>query len=109
MISTSIKKILIDENFKIDNARDKELQTYIMWRGKKELLGVSGYVDDEIVIGWARHFYLESQESINEEMGSIDSVSDEHVDVEKLKTSKLNSKKYIDKETGKSLIQESLF
>ncbi len=47
---------------------DEQLEKYVMFRAKKELNGKNGAVADEVVFGWARHFYEEPIEMINEEM-----------------------------------------
>jgi hypothetical protein len=47
---------------------DKALNDYIIYRAKKKLDGNNGYVSDDMVIGWAKHFYLESKETIDKEM-----------------------------------------
>jgi hypothetical protein len=63
-----IRKMLASENFDLNPDRDKNLKIFIIAKAKKELNGVNGYLSDETVLGWARHFYSESQEEIDREL-----------------------------------------
>lgn len=47
---------------------DDQLKRYVMFRAKKELEGKPGAVEDEVVYGWARHFYEEPLEVLKEEI-----------------------------------------
>ena len=56
------------DKFDSEGKDDKALDKYITFKAKKELNSKSGALPDEVVLGWARHFYLESKETIDKEM-----------------------------------------
>lgn len=62
-----IKAKMVEMNVHMDPAKDK-LKDYIMFRAKKHLDGKDGAVEDEVVYGWARHYYEEPQSVIDEEI-----------------------------------------
>ena len=63
--------MLSGENFNLDPARDSDLKIYVTAKAKKELKGVNGYLSDETVLDWTRHFYSENQEEIDKEMKEL--------------------------------------
>lgn len=58
----------IIERFEDVDKDDKKLEAYLTFKAKKELNSKSGGLPDDMVVGWARHFYLESDEVISKEM-----------------------------------------
>lgn len=67
-ITDDIKKLL-DPSDIDENRSDNKLHHYIVSMARKELNGKEGGLPDNIVLGWARHFYQESQETIDNEIG----------------------------------------
>ena len=65
-----IKEKMTELNVHMDQAKDN-LENYIMFRARKVLDGKAGAVEDEVVYGWARHYYEEPQSVIDEEMKPI--------------------------------------
>ena len=68
MIKT-IKKLLNDdklvqERMKDKEKNDKDLIKYINYQAKKHLKSKNGGIEDEIVIGWAKHYYIEKNSDI---------------------------------------------
>lgn len=71
MNKESIEKLkgLVSEDTSIDMSKeDKYLNQYITFRARKHLEGHSGMVEDDEVVSWAKHFYMESKETIDKEM-----------------------------------------
>ena len=71
MNKESIEKLkgLVSKDESIEmNKEDTHLNQYITFRARKHLEGHSGMVDDDEVVSWAKHFYMESKEDIDKEM-----------------------------------------
>jgi len=51
-----------------EDKSDDKLKQYIIANAKQYLDNVNGGIEDEVVFGWARHFYIESEEVISKEM-----------------------------------------
>lgn len=67
-----LKELIKDEKIIEENPHgktDEELQFYIVQRAKKKLNNQNGYVSDDEVKSWAIHFYQESKETIEKEVG----------------------------------------
>lgn len=72
MIKT-IKKLLKDDKqvqkrMLLKDKNDKDLEKYINFKANKYLNNINGAIKDDVVIGWAIHFYIESKETIDKEM-----------------------------------------
>lgn len=72
MIKT-IKELLKDdkqvqERILLKFKNDKELEKYINFKAGKYLKNINGAIKDDVVLGWAIHFYIESKETIDKEM-----------------------------------------
>lgn len=73
-----IKELLSNGNdLNIVDERDDNLNTYITTKAKEYLQSKNGAIEDSIVLGWARHFYIESQEDINKEILELSPVKKE--------------------------------
>lgn len=62
-----IKELLEKDKFiKFDNEEksDEQLKDYIMWKAKKYLDGKPGAIEEDVVVGWAKHYYLEPNDEI---------------------------------------------
>lgn len=113
-----IKELLSNEDLTIDSKRDKGLNDYIVTKAHKELNGKHGGLSDDIVLSWARHFYLESQETIDKEIKSLGGVKKGTTSTptsskpkpQKVEKDKENGiKMYNDKGKVVKAVQESLF
>ncbi|MDG0887886.1 Dam family site-specific DNA-(adenine-N6)-methyltransferase [Paracholeplasma manati] len=53
-----------------DNKKSyQSMWDYIFFQAKKELRGTNGALPDDVIYGWAIHYFIETNEVINEEMG----------------------------------------
>lgn len=94
-------KMFIEETAKIDAQLSEALKdkskdfdkcwNYIVSKAKKELNGHSGYIQPSIVFGWAIHYFIEKDESLEKEVGSLNTVE------------KLNTEVLIDKPKPKQV------
>lgn len=67
-----IKNAIQDDDQVLKGMEDKEktddlLKTYIMSKAREHLDNENGAIEDEIVYGWAKHFYIEPLEEIQKE------------------------------------------
>lgn len=112
-----IKELLANDQLDLDSARDNQLNDYIVAKAKKELKGKNGAISDDIVLSWARHFYLESKEDIDKEIkelgGKTYSKTSEKNSSSKKKSKPKQKQKelkmYNDKGKVVKAVQESLF
>lgn len=58
------------ENIEL-NKSDELLVEYITKKAQEYLNNTNGAVEDKVVVGWAIHFYNESEETINKEMNRV--------------------------------------
>jgi hypothetical protein len=111
----TIKTMLSDAQLDLEPKRDQQLDDYIIAKAKKELKGKNGAIDDQTVLSWARHFYLESQEDIDKEIKELRGKSyikqsvNKPVTRKETKPDKKELKIYNDKGKVVKAIQESLF
>jgi len=96
-----IKELLSsDLELNIDSERDEKLIQYINYKAEIHLNRKNGGIEDSIVIGWARHFYLETQENIDKEIKLV---------VEEKEVIKKEIKKPIEKEKKEEQKEFTLF
>ena len=55
---------LVQERMKDKEKNDKDLIKYINDQAKKHLKSKNGGIEDEIVVGWAKHYYIEKNSNI---------------------------------------------
>ena len=55
---------LVQERMKDKEKNDKDLIKYINDQAKKHLKSKNGGIEDEIVVGWAKHYYIEKNSDI---------------------------------------------
>lgn len=101
-----IREMLANENFDLNPGRDENLKIFIMAKAKKELGGKNGYLSDETVLSWARHFYSEPQEEIDRELKEMGVSSNQTTKVNK---SRENQNKAVAKKEKSDFIQGSIF
>lgn len=67
-----IKNAIKDDDQVSKGMQDKEktddlLKTYILAKAREYLHNENGAIEDEVVYGWAKHFYIEPLEEIKKE------------------------------------------
>ena len=64
----------VQERMLLEEKTDKDLIKYINFKAKEHLNSVNGGIEDNIVSGWAIHYYIESKETIDKEMKIVKSI-----------------------------------
>lgn len=89
-----MREIIIEQmkkdNIDISGKKPEDLEDYIMFKAKKKLDGKAGAIKDEVVFGWALHFYHEPENVIDKEMGISKKSKEEKVEEEKSKKESIN-------------------
>lgn len=67
-LSNCIIKRMKEEGIDTSQKKTQRMTYYVTEKARQYLKGKDGYIDPNIVFGWARHFYEESETVINNEL-----------------------------------------
>lgn len=66
-----IKDEQVKKGMENEEKTDELLERYIVSKAREYLDSVNGGIEDEIVYGWAKHFYIEPLEELEKEMEDL--------------------------------------
>lgn len=109
---SSLSKMILEkmksDGINTSKKKTQQMTHYIKEKAREYLKGKDGYVDPNIVYGWARHFYEESDTVINNELKSMGVVNTSSVEktnelVKQYKADKAEEKKKDDNQLSLEL------